>query len=141
MLSKTTLKLNVTSHIWCIAVHEYEFLEWCPNGLCAIMRNKATHEKVAVPFSRLIPHPLCEAYWRSKGITDPNEIARRCAEEGSVFGIAIFRHELHLKLRYNNTLKREPEKEYPFPPTIDFSCVRDKIIAGEDTDKAIKECS
>jgi len=119
----------------------YKFVRWGEGRRYAILYNTDTGEYVNVPFSRLIPHPLCESKYRALGYTDPNEIAAICAEEGSVFGIAIYRHELHLSLAYGNTLVREREKEYRFPDTIDFSCVRECIANGEDTDECIKKCS
>jgi len=119
----------------------YEFVRWGEGKRYAILENTDTGEYVAVPFSRLIPHPLCESKYRALGYTDPNTIATKCAEESSIFGPAVFRHELHLSLAYRNTLVREKEKEYFFPRTIDFSCVRECIVQGEDTDKCIEKCS
>jgi len=119
----------------------YKFVRWGEGGRYAILYNTDTKAYAAVPFSRLIPHPICESHYRSLGYTDPNEIAAKCAEEGSVFGPAVFRHELHLSLAYRNTLVREKEKEYFFPETVDFSCVRDCIMKGEDTDRCIRRCS
>jgi len=119
----------------------YKFIRWGEGRRYAILLNTDTGEYVAVPFSRLIPHPLCESKYRALGYRDPNEIAALCTEEGGIFGIAVFRHELHLSLAYRNTLIREKEKEYFFPRTIDFSCVRECITRGEDTDKCIRKCS
>jgi len=119
----------------------YKFIRWGEGRRYAIFQNTETGEYVAVPFSRIIPHPLCESKYRSLGYTDPNEIAAKCAEEDSIFGLAIFRHELHLSLAYRNTLVREREKEYFFPRTIDFACVRECISKGEDTEKCIRKCS
>jgi len=119
----------------------YRFVRWGEGKRYAVLYDTDMKLYVIVPFSRLIPHPVCEDVYRSLGYKDPNIIAERCAEEGSVFGIAVFRHELHLLSKYNNTYVREPEKEYFFPRTIDFSCVRECILKGKDTDQCIRECS
>jgi len=119
----------------------YKFVRWGEGKRYAILQNTDTGEYIAVPFSRLIPHPLCESKYRALGYRDPNEIAALCTEEGGIFGIAVFRHELHLSLAYRNTLIREKEKEYFLPRTINFSCVRECITRGEDTDKCIRKCS
>jgi len=117
----------------------FKFVRWCEEGLCAIFRDEVTGREFVVPFSRLIPHPVCE-FLKHPDIEDPNELARRCAEESSIFGIAIFRHYLHL-LKEGNLMKRELEKEYLFPETVDFSCVREEILRGTPTDEAIRKCS
>jgi len=119
----------------------YKFIRWGDDKSYAIFQNTDTGEYVCVPFSRLIPHPLCESHYRALGYTDPNRIAEECAEDSSVFGIAVFRHELHLSLAYGDTLVRKKKKEYRFPRTVDFSCVRDCLRAGEDTDRCISRCS
>ena len=117
----------------------FRFVRWGPEKTYALFEYEG--RLVNIPFSRLIPHALCESSLRSIGVKDPNRIARLCAESSSIFGPVAFRHYLHLSLAYGNTLVREREKEYLFPETIDFSCVRDLIIRGEDTDEAIRRCS
>ena len=119
----------------------YKFIEWGEGKRYAVFYNTDTGKYVIVPFSRLIPHMACEAKYIGLGYRDPNIIAEKCAEESSIFGLALFRHELHLSLAYNSTLVREKEKEYFFPRTIDFSCVRECISRGEDTDRCIERCS
>lgn len=99
--------------------------------------------RVLVPLSRLIPHPLCEVQARNEGITDPNAIARYCAEKSSVFGISLEHWFLHrLKEGKLDSFDDELiEKAYEFPPNIDFACVRNCILRGGLTDICIAHCS
>ena len=119
---------------------EFKFVRWGPNHNYAVFKEVTTGRLVYVPFSRLIPTPACEAYYMVR-VGDPNVIAVLCAEESSIFGPAIARHFNHLLLKYGRTDVREPEKEYRFPLSIDFSCVRDCILMGGDTDRCIRKCS
>ena len=129
---------------------EFRFVRWYdPNKLFAVFEVTDLKQYFLVPRSRLIPHPLCQYSLEAKGIRDPNLIAEICAEQGSVFGIAIFRHWLHCVK--TGKVAKDPsalvpdeedyEKAYPFPPNVDFSCVRDCLLRGEDTDICIAECS
>jgi len=123
---------------------EFVFVRWYdPYHMFAVFRDVETGIEFLVPRSRLIPHPLCEAEVTAKGIHDPNLVADICAERSSVFGIAIFRHFLHLmkKGNYFATDEEELEKAYPFPDTVNFSCVRNCILEGKDTDICIADCS
>lgn len=116
---------------------EFRFVRWGPNHDFAVF--EVNGRIVYIPFSRLIPNPVCEAYYEH--LSDPNLIATLCAEKGSIFGPAAWRHYEHLMLRYGRTDVRERSKEYRFPLSIDFSCVRDLILEGVDTDEAIARCS
>ena len=118
----------------------YEFRRWGEGKKYAVFYDRDLKREVVVPRSRLIPTLVCEATYSY--LKDPNKIAERCAEESSVDGIVIFRHELHLLAEYNSTLVRELEKEYEFPKDIDFSCVREEVRRGKrDLDEIIIKCS
>lgn len=75
----------------------FKFIKWVdPEKRWALFTDEDTKQQFIVPRSRLIPHPLCQYELEAQGIRDPNRIAEACAERSSVFGIAIFRHYLHL---------------------------------------------
>jgi len=124
----------------------YKFRKWIYiNGMkaFAVIYDTESGEEFYVPRSRLIPTPACEGYARSLGLNDPNKIMEFCVERNSFFGIPVFRHYLHLRAK--GDLKsmdvEELYKAYEFPPKTDFSCIRDLILQGKDTDIAIAMCS
>ena len=122
---------------------EFKFLRWLdPEHRWALFQVVDTGEQMVVPRSRLIPHTICEGEARGKGLRDPNAIIDYCTERNSLFGIPIFRHWLHLTKKGNlmSMDEEEWEKAYYMPP-VDFSCVRDCILAGKDTDVCIAECT
>ena len=123
---------------------EFKFLDWIdPEHHWARFLIVDTGEVMIVPRSRLIPHPLCQYEAEAKGIKDPNAIADYCTEKNSLFGIPLFRHWLHLTKKGNLLAmdEEEWEKAYYFPPHMDFSCVRDCLLRGGDTDLCIANCS
>ncbi|GEM_PF-4285704 len=101
-----------------------------------------TLEVMVVPRSRLIPHQDCQNAVEYRGIRDPNRIAELCAEESSLFGLALYRHYLHLKKKGDlmSMDLEERGKTFYFHPELDFSCVRDMILRGESTKKALIYC-
>lgn len=115
----------------------FEFVGWVDPEK-KIAKIKAYGQIFYVPRTRLIPHLSCQAKYFGK-IKDPNELAIKCAEENSFFGIPIFRHILHL-VKIGNPTAIEKEKVYDFPRDVDFFCVREEILKGEPTDEAIKKC-
>lgn len=120
----------------------YKFVRWWDRERrFAVFEDTKTHELFIVPRSRIIPHALCEA--KHSDVGDPNRIAEICAEENGLFGIPLFRWYLRKKLRRAllKVADEDWEKAYFFPPTVDFSCVRDLILQGERTDEAIRRCS
>jgi len=121
----------------------YKFVMWAFDKFFALIEDVSTGERFLVPRSRLIPTLLCESEARANGINDPNRIVEYCAEKSSFFGIPVFRHYLHLKAKGNMLAVDEDElwKAYDLPPKVDFECIREKIMKGEDTDLAIEECS
>lgn len=118
---------------------KFVFVKWGEDRKYAVFQELDSGRYVYVPFSRLIPTPVCEAYY--KHVVNPNLLAMFCAEESSVFGIALTRHFIHLMFKYGDTCVREPEKEYMFPRTVSFECVRELISKGVDIDESIKRCS
>lgn len=130
-----------------MAKQEFVFVKWLYDKHLAVFKDTLSGKYFVVPKSRLIPHPICE--YKHSNIRDPNLLSEICTEENSLFGIAIFRHFLHkLKLHELSdspdrviVTEEDIEKAYDFPLITDFSCVRDCILRGGDTDLCIAECS
>ena len=121
-----------------MSIRYMKFVRWLdPQKRIAVIR--VAGREYYVPRTRLIPHLMCQL--RHPEIKDPNQLAIKCAEENSFFGLAVFRHILHLE-KLGNPKLIEREKVYDFPKNISFSCVRDKIVKEKiDLDEAIKICS
>ena len=121
---------------------EFRFKKWVdPGKRWALFVEEESGIEFIVPRSRLIPHVVFE--YTHPDIKDPNEMVEKAAESNSLFGIPIFRHFIHLMKKgdFKCMDEEEAEKTYRLPPKVDFSCIRDKILAGEDTDEAIADCS
>jgi hypothetical protein len=121
---------------------EFKFIRWYdPYKAFAVFEVVDLKQQFIVPRSRLIPTPAFE--YTHPEIRDPNLLAEMATEANSVFGVVIFRWWLHKSAKGNlmEIDEDDIEKAYYFPPTISFSCVRDCVVRGEDTDICIADCS
>ena len=122
---------------------EFRFVRWLDSKRrFAVFECVDTKELFIVPRSRIIPHPVFE--YSHPEIKDPNLLAELAAENNSFFGIGIFRWYTHKVWTKKNPLEVDEEdweKAYYFPPRVNFSCVRDRILKGEEHDVAVAECS
>ena len=130
-------------------MREFEFIEWVEDKKFAHFKYMGID--IIIPRSRLIPHISCELEARLKGITDPNKIVEYCTEKSSVFGIALFRYFLdkledYRKKGYSieeivkkGIWDKDYDKAYYFKKTCDLQKVRDLIIKGVDTEKALEQ--